>query len=114
MATHKDLRAWQSADEVALDVYRWVGVHWTAALGSVHEQLRRAALSVALNIAEGYASGPGARCRSHLRIAYGSAVETTALLEFLERLGLETADLIERSNRTQALTYRLWQRSRRK
>ena len=34
-----------------------------------------------LNIAEGYALGSPGALRKHLRIAYGSAVETTELLE---------------------------------
>lgn len=79
------------------------------------EQVRRSALSVQLNIAEGYASGPGARFRSHLTIAYASAVETTDVLELLQDLNTD-ADLREAialSRETQALTLRLLQKLRR-
>ncbi|MEP6590324.1 MAG: four helix bundle protein [Gemmatimonadota bacterium] len=112
MKSHRDLRAWQQANAVAADVFRWSNTHWSPQLGAVHDQLRRAALSVALNIVEGFASGPGARCRNHLKIAYGSAVETTAILAFLQELELDTNELTDRSRHTQALTLRLWQRSR--
>ena len=114
MKSHHELRAWQSADEVAFRVFKWSDATWSARRSVIYDQLRRAALSVALNIAEGYASGPGARCRSHLRIAYASAVETTAVLEFCLRLGEDVGEIKAKSEETQALTYRLWQRSRKK
>ena len=44
------------------------------------EQLCRAALSVQLNIAEGYALGTRPQFRRHLAIAFGSVVEVDELL----------------------------------
>ena len=113
MKSYEDLRAWQHAEAIALEVFRWADGHWSPQRASALEQLRRASLSVALNIAEGFDCGPGPRCRFHLRVAYGSAVETTALLRFLTRLGDDLGDLAQRSEATRALTYRLWQNSRR-
>lgn len=55
--------------------------------------------------------GRGARCKYHLHVAHGSAVETTEILEFLQELGEEVGDLIPDSIRAQALTFRLWQTS---
>ena len=46
-------------------------------------QLQRSSLSAQLNISEGYASGPGQRCRYLLEVAYSSAVETDDLLQLL-------------------------------
>lgn len=112
MQPHQHLRAWQKARTTPLAVFRYADSHWTPGRTAALEQLRRAALSVQLNIAEGYASGPGARCRSHLRIAYASAVETTDILELLRDLGAELTVLVALSRETQALTFRLWQRSR--
>ena len=64
-----------------------------------------------LNLCEGYALGPGRRCRWHFRVAHGSSVETTDVLEVLEELGSAVGAEVELSRRVQALTYRLWQRS---
>jgi four helix bundle protein len=111
MRSHKQIIAWQVARELTVAVHRWVDGHWTPPRSSALEQLRRASLSVRLNIVEGYACGPGPRCRNHLRIAFGSAVECTEILEFLSELGADTQLLIELSRRVQALTLRLMQRS---
>jgi four helix bundle protein len=76
------------------------------------DQMKRSALSTQLNLAEGYAFGRGPRCRHHWRIAYGSSVETTEVLELLRELGdLDDEEMVGQSKRVQALTLRLWLRS---
>ena len=111
MPSYRDLLAWQLARENALEIYRYVDRCWTPQRAAPLDQLRRAALSVQLNIAEGQASGPGLRCRFHLRVAHASAVETHDLLRFLADLGAELTPMLERSVRVQQLTYRLWKAS---
>ena len=54
-------------------------------------QLQRSALSIRLNIAEGFALADLGRFGNHLAVAYGSAIETHELLD----LGLEEAILSE-------------------
>ncbi|WP_129356633.1 four helix bundle protein [Sorangium cellulosum] len=63
--------------------------------GELADQLRRAALSVPLNIAEG--SGKPARdARRFYAIARGSALECAAILDAFEALGLVTTqELVE-------------------
>ena len=81
------------------------------------EQLQRAALSVQLNIAEGYALRSPKRFRNHLDIAYASAVETSDLLEISSSLGLLDTGLAEatlgRCRRCQQLIRGLISRIRR-
>ncbi len=112
MRTHKGLLAWQRAHTVAMGVHRYAVRCWKPDYAAVLDQLRRAALSVELNIAEGFASGRTLRCKALIRIAYGSSVETTALLEFLTEFGATNPDELVRlhsvSRETQALTLRLW------
>jgi four helix bundle protein len=116
MRSHRELLAWQRAHLVAAAVHRYAAGRWRPNLAVILDQLRRSALSVQLNIAEGFAVGRSARCRQHLRIAYGSAVETTELLEFLVELDADDIptlrSLAQRSREAQALTLRLWQRSK--
>ena len=86
MRDHKSLLAWQEAKAV-------VRLVMSATLKcrqpyAVMDQLQRAALSVQLNIAEGYAFRSSRRFRNHLDIAYASAVETAELLELSVELNL--------------------------
>ncbi len=107
MQSHHRLFAWQKANASAVAIHRLCVEAWTPPHAVVMDQLRRASLSVPLNLAEGHALGRGARCRYHARIAYGSAVETTELLEFLAALGLQRPVLIALSREVQAITLRL-------
>src|SRR5256885_7606739 len=83
MRNHKSLLAWQRAHSVVSHVLDASDRYWRPSAGAVFSQLQRAALSVQLNIAEGYALRSVSYLRHHLTIAYGSAVETSDLLEIL-------------------------------
>lgn len=107
MRSHRELFAWQKANECAVGIHRWCDASWSPARRSTLEQLRRASLSVPLNIAEGNALGRGARCRFHVRVAYASAVETTSVLEFLRELQIDPGGLISEARGVEALTLRL-------
>lgn len=57
---------------------------WRPQFRGVFDQLQRSSLSVQVNIAEGYAFfTESALWRNHLRIAYGSAVETDDLPDLM-------------------------------
>lgn len=59
------------------------------------DQLRRAALSISLNVVEGYAQGPGKSYRHFLQIAYGSAQESKFLIEFAHEEGWLESDVFD-------------------
>jgi four helix bundle protein len=83
MRDHKSLEAWQEAHRVVNAVLDFCDRHWRPQARAVFDQIQRAALSVQLNLAEGYALSSAGRFRTHLHIAYGSAVETGELLDLL-------------------------------
>ena len=58
-------------------------------------QMRRAALSIPSNIAEGQATGPGGRYRHHVRIALGSLAELETQLEVVRRLAYVPEDVLQ-------------------
>ena len=80
---------------------------WKPYAAALFSQLQRASLSVQLNIAEGYAFGDSPTYMRHLRIAYGSAVETGELLETALKANVITVDrgasLLARNRRSQRL-----------
>ena len=53
--TYKELIVWQKADELAIEVYKATGSFPKEEIYGLTSQIRRAALSIPTNIAEGYA-----------------------------------------------------------
>jgi len=80
--SYKRLIAWQKADILALEIYKATRMFPKHELYGITSQIRRSALSVVLNIIEGYARQNKNEFRQFLRIAYGSLVETEYLLYF--------------------------------
>ena len=88
MYDHRHMIVWQKARAVVLGVVRISRAGWRPWLGAAFSQLQRSALSVQLNISEGYALWHPKLRRRHLRIAYGSSVETVDLLELLREVDI--------------------------
>jgi len=107
MRDHKSLVAWQEAHAVVLVLLPAIRHVKYSYANPIFDQLQRAALSVQLNIAEGYALKTSKRFRNHLDIAYGSAVESAELLELSGELNLLSTELttptLERCRRCQRL-----------
>jgi len=60
-------------------------------------QFQRAALSIRLNIAEGFALADLGRFGNHLAVAYGSAVETEECLDLMMEEGILPEDLAQQT-----------------
>ena len=94
MATVKrfeDLAVWNAATELAVSVFKLTESASFRFKGDLVNQLRRAALSVANNIAEGFERGTTSELVTFLYISRGSAGEVRSMLHFALRLG-EMAD----------------------
>ena len=87
--------AWQDARLTSLRVIDLCRHHWSPAGSALFSQLQRSAISVQLNIAEGYAFGHSRTFTRHLGIAYGSAVETGEILSLLSEADLVAGDICE-------------------
>ncbi|HEY5903708.1 MAG TPA: four helix bundle protein [Anaerolineales bacterium] len=88
--SYRDLVVWQNAIKLAKEVYILVG-HFprqeTYALG---DQIRRAAVSVPSNIAEGQARKAPAEFRRFIHIALGSLAELDTQLVLAQEFGYLT------------------------
>jgi len=85
--THRDLVAWQVCRALVAELYRSTTAFPPDERFGLTSQLRRAAVSAAANIAEGYARF-GPRETTHgLSLALGSLAEVDTLLAVAEDLG---------------------------
>ena len=104
MQDFRQLKVWQAAHGLALDVYKVTHGFPKAEIYGMTSQLRRAAVSVATNIAEGSARRSDAGTRYFLEIALGSATEVEYLLLLAHDLGLIVAETHSSCiDRTQAI-----------
>jgi four helix bundle protein len=80
----RKLKVWEKSHLLALQVYKATTQFPNSELYGLTNQLRRAAVSVPSNIAEGVGRGSDADMRRFLQIAFGSAseIEYQLLLAF--------------------------------
>ncbi len=82
----EDLPCWQAALDLAVRVQILTKDRFFAQPGDLCSQIRRAALSVSNNIAEGFERGSTAELLVFLYIARGSAGEVRSMLHVIDRL----------------------------
>jgi four helix bundle protein len=113
MAPYEKLHAWQAAHRLVLEIYR-ITENWPKSERfELTSQIRRAALSVPANIAEGTGRWGSRELRRYLNFALGSLLELSYYLLFARERGLLShpawAEIEELRNRAGQLTWRLLQ-----
>lgn len=78
--SYRDLKVWQMSRELASEVYRLTSHFPADEKFGLTSQLRRAAVSIASNIAEGHGRHLPKAFNNHLSIARGSASEVETQL----------------------------------
>ncbi|HST92425.1 MAG TPA: four helix bundle protein [Brevundimonas sp.] len=86
--SYRDLLVWQKAMEIAVATYELSRRYPRDELFGLTSQSRRAAASVAANIAEGYGRSSRGSYAHFLRIAQGSLKELETHLILAERVGV--------------------------
>ncbi len=84
----KDLIVWQRSMEVVVEVYRLTDIFPKTEVYGIISQMRRCAVSVPLNIAEGRRRDGKKEFRRFLIIAYASGAELETQIEISKRLNL--------------------------
>jgi four helix bundle protein len=90
----KDLIVWQKAMKLVVGVYRITRMFPKEELFVLTAQVRRAAISIPSNVAEGHAR-QGREFAHYLSITLGSAAELETQLLIAVELGYTTAEAIE-------------------
>jgi four helix bundle protein len=86
MRKYRSLIAWQRARAATIHVFIVTSESYHPRATALFDQLRRAVLSIELNIVEGYALRSRPQFLRHLRIAIGSAAEAQCANEIAEAL----------------------------
>ncbi|APG25679.1 four helix bundle protein [Syntrophotalea acetylenica] len=101
MRNHKDLEVWKKAIELATDCYRVTNGFPIDEKYGLTSQMRRAAVSIASNIAEGAARTSQKEFLQFLSFAAGSASELNTQILISRRIGIgDAADLDDLEEKT--------------
>jgi four helix bundle protein len=92
--SHRDLQVWQRGMQIAEDIYALTAAFPADERFGLTSQLRRAAVSVPANIAEGNSRDSTKDYLRFLAIAVGSLAEVETFLELSTRLGFGDSSLI--------------------
>ncbi len=84
--SYHDLEVWQKAMELVTDIYKVTRTFLKEEIYGLTSQLRRAAVSVPANIAEGWGRGMTGEYIQFLRIARGSLLEVETLMTISHNL----------------------------
>ena len=89
MKSHKELIVWQKSFQLSLEVYKSTKQFPKDEIYGIVSQMRRAAVSIPSNIAEGYARGSRKEYIQFLKIAFGSANELETQLLIANKLNYD-------------------------
>ncbi|TSC55341.1 MAG: s23 ribosomal protein [Parcubacteria group bacterium Gr01-1014_18] len=93
VASYKDLIVWQKSMDLVVRIYHLTQSFPQEERFGLISQLRRSAVSIPSNIAEGSRRGTKKDYRSFVLIAYGSGAELETQIEIAKRLDfLKSAD----------------------
>ena len=87
MKSHKDLDVWKRSMDMVVNIYRLTRQFPSDEQYGLSSQIRRSAISIPSNIAEGSARSSDKEFKQFLYIALGSAAEVETQLILTEKLG---------------------------
>lgn len=97
LKSYRELHVWQRATDMTLAVYRITSTFPKEELFGLTSQLRRAAISVASNIAEGYGRNSKGEYKQFLGVARGSNLELQTQLYIAAKLGYGNPELVQQT-----------------
>jgi four helix bundle protein len=111
LRSYKELDVWQLGMDLVVDSYRISRPFPAEERFGLTAQVRRAAVSIPANVAEGYGRETRGEYRNQVSVACGSANELETLLLISIRLGFlqpnDAAPVLERFERVHQMLWRL-------
>ena len=105
--SYKDLIAYQKGYKLALEIYKITQNYPKEEIYGLISQMRRSAVSIPCNIAEGYRRGHRKEYLQFLHMAYGSCSELETLLSLSRDLGYIERGVFEMVYQLQGETSKL-------
>src|ERR1035441_8552208 len=93
-SSYRDLKIWQRSIDLAENIYRLTSVFPSSEIYGLTSQMRRAAVSIASNIAEGWGRHSRKDYSRYVDMAGGSNDELRTRLVIAERLGFGNTKLL--------------------
>ena len=87
ISNYKDLVVWQKSISLNIEIYKATKHFPKEELYGLVSQIRRSAISISSNIAEGYCRGRKTELKRFLKIAYASAAELETQLIISQKIG---------------------------
>lgn len=110
----RDLNVWQLGKELVIDIYQLTGNFPREEIYGLVAQVRRAAVSIPSNIAEGFSREHNKDYRRFLFIALGSCAEVETQIEIAHTLDYlsetEHHDMLEKINHESRMLWNLIKR----
>lgn len=97
ISSYRDLHVWQRAVELVEEIYKLSAIFPSDERFGLTSQIRRAAVSVPSNIAEGYGRRRRAQYLHHIDIANGSLAEVETQLIIAGRMGFIEKDQAQKA-----------------
>jgi len=94
--SYRDLVVWQRAVQMSVAIYQLTSAFPREEIYGLTSQLRRAGVSVASNIAEGYGRGSTGEYKQFLGMARGSNMEVQTHLDISKELGFGDREALNR------------------
>ncbi|MGY3054988.1 four helix bundle protein [Pedobacter sp. UYEF25] len=111
MHNFKELKVWQKAIDLTVEIYKAMAILPADERFSLISQMKRCAVSISSNLAEGSGRGSAPQFKHFLTISQGSAFELETQLIISNRLKLLndelTLSLIDRVTEIQKMIYSL-------
>ena len=98
--TYRDLKVWQRSIDLSVGIYQLTESFPASEIYGLTSQMRRAAVSIASNIAEGWGRRSRREYSKFVLVARGSNDELQTQLVIAERLGFGDPTLLTMSNAT--------------
>jgi four helix bundle protein len=84
--SYKDLRIWQKSMEIVTAIYKLTKLFPKEEIYGLTSQMRRSAVSISSNIAEGFARQHNKEYKQFLYVSFGSCAELDTQLNIVKRL----------------------------